>query len=307
MKRHALSISALGLLHAVLPAAMGAQAVGDTLQDKIAWLRDHAIPLRTIDPSDTDFSDLVPLADALKGVRVVLLGEQSHTDGATFSAKARVIEFLHREAGFGVLAFETNQEAARQLDRDLDGDRPLATVSELTLMWTQNSSVRELLSYARETRAGVRPLRVAGFDIQLNSPPTAEIPDLYGAALRRRLRTVAPQLEGSDEFRLVDSVLTALSEADLRKIGQAAYSEGLELVEDLRERLAAWVQEDTEGESARLLRLLDNLAWGLREADNLAHGPSKPWSAIRDVAMAENLIWLADQEFPGSRIAGWGH
>src|SRR5947199_3209454 len=74
---------------------------------RVAWLKEHAIGLRSIDPADDDFSDLEPLRAAIGTARIVQLGEQSHGDGATFHAKARLIKFLHQKMGFDVLAFES--------------------------------------------------------------------------------------------------------------------------------------------------------------------------------------------------------
>src|SRR5688572_18743770 len=53
---------------------------------RIAWLTANAAPIGSIDPSipDDDFSDLEPIRRAVGNSRVVMLGEQSHGDGATF-------------------------------------------------------------------------------------------------------------------------------------------------------------------------------------------------------------------------------
>src|SRR5260370_1064257 len=75
--------------------------------DRIAWLKSHAAALRSIDPSDSDFSDLEPIRSAIGEARIVMLGEQTHGDGVTFHAKTRLIRFLHEQCGFDVLAFES--------------------------------------------------------------------------------------------------------------------------------------------------------------------------------------------------------
>ena len=73
---------------------------------EVEWLEDNASPI-SVSPSVTDFSDLAGFRDAIGSSRVVLLGEQSHGDGTTFLAKTRLIQFLHQELGFDVLAFES--------------------------------------------------------------------------------------------------------------------------------------------------------------------------------------------------------
>ncbi|MDP2955856.1 MAG: hypothetical protein Q8N53_05500, partial [Longimicrobiales bacterium] len=64
-------------------------------------------PVASVDPANRDFSDLQDLRDVIGDSRVVMLGEQSHGDGTVFLAKTRLIEFLHQEMGFDVLAFES--------------------------------------------------------------------------------------------------------------------------------------------------------------------------------------------------------
>ena len=64
---------------------------------RIAGLKKDAVAIRSIDPSiaDDDFADLKPLMTAIGEARIVVLGEESHGDGATFLAKGRLIKFLH--------------------------------------------------------------------------------------------------------------------------------------------------------------------------------------------------------------------
>src|SRR6516162_207942 len=100
------ALSALLIFAIVWPTYVRAQDAPDR-EARIAWLKKHAIALRSIDPSDEDFTDLEPLRKVIGDARVVQLGEQSHGDGATFHAKARLIKFLHQKMGFDVLAFES--------------------------------------------------------------------------------------------------------------------------------------------------------------------------------------------------------
>ncbi len=51
---------------------------------RVTWLRQHAVPLASIDPAVTDFADLAPLKQVLAGVRVVVLGEATRGDGSDF-------------------------------------------------------------------------------------------------------------------------------------------------------------------------------------------------------------------------------
>ena len=72
---------------AVVPLACQAAqapAAGDQ-EARVAWLKNHAIPLRSIDPDDDDFADLEPLRKAIGDARIVQLGEQSLRKGQPVS------------------------------------------------------------------------------------------------------------------------------------------------------------------------------------------------------------------------------
>ena len=77
------------------------------IKERLAWLRGHAVKVRTLDASDEDFKDLEPLGQAIFDARIVLLGEATHGDGSTFLAKGRLIKFLHQRKGFDVLVWES--------------------------------------------------------------------------------------------------------------------------------------------------------------------------------------------------------
>ena len=107
------------------------QATGDR-EAHIAWLSANAVPIRSIDPSrqSDDFKDLEPIRRAIGNSRVVILGEQSHGDGATFLAKARLIKFLHQRMGFDVLAWEAGLFNAPDMDTAVrDASVPLDQAS----------------------------------------------------------------------------------------------------------------------------------------------------------------------------------
>ncbi len=71
------------------PELYAARARAVETDPRIRSLSNHMLKLNSIDPEDDDFSDLLPLRELLKGVRIVLLGEAEHGDGADFLAKTR--------------------------------------------------------------------------------------------------------------------------------------------------------------------------------------------------------------------------
>jgi erythromycin esterase len=95
-------------------AADDAKPADVSAEARVAWLKQHVAPLRTIDPNDEDFADLEPIRQAIGDNRIVMISEQSHGDGATFYPRTRLNKILHQKCEFDVLAFESGLYDCRQ-------------------------------------------------------------------------------------------------------------------------------------------------------------------------------------------------
>ncbi len=84
------------------------------------------LPLRCL--SVTAPGAYAPLRQALAGVRVVMLGEQTHQDRATFAAKIHLVRYLHDSLGFTTLAFEGDMYALDKARREMAVGRPVRPV-----------------------------------------------------------------------------------------------------------------------------------------------------------------------------------
>jgi len=294
----------MGIAAALLVVLVGAADARAEDDARVAWLAEHAVKVRSIDPQDEEFADLAPLKSILEGVRIVQLGEQTHGDGAAFLAKARLIRFLHRELGFDVLAFESGLYDCAQGWRNLLADPEGVKAADLGVfgIWTQSFEVRPTLDYLRAAAATKRPLELCGFDCQLTSGVARKglLDDL-----RRVARSAAPPLVEGEASQPIARVLQVFlsdkpaltaSEAKAGRLWLSQLRAGLEGVAaiEARER-AYWIQltksleAQIEGVHARTDRK------SLAAEDN----------NIRDRAMAENLIWLAEQHYPERKIIVW--
>ena len=63
------------------------------------YIESNIVPIVSIFPDSTNYSDLLPIGAAIGNSKVVMLGEQDHGDAATFLAKTRLIKYLHEKKG----------------------------------------------------------------------------------------------------------------------------------------------------------------------------------------------------------------
>jgi erythromycin esterase len=165
----------------------------DALQD---WLAAHVKAVRTVDPMAEDFSDLEPLAAAIGTARVVQLGEPSHNAGTCFSAKARLIKFLHQRLGFDVVIWESGIYDVELVEAGLRaGENPAAAARRGILQnWSWSEECLPLFAYAQQSHGTARPLAMAGFDSSLTSPfanLAGELRDYAGKPARTALQREA--------------------------------------------------------------------------------------------------------------------
>jgi erythromycin esterase len=301
------ALSALLIFAIVWPTYVRAQDAPDR-EARIAWLKKHAIALRSIDPSDEDFTDLEPLRKVIGDARVVQLGEQSHGDGATFHAKARLIKFLHQKLGFDVLAVESGLYDCRKAWALLKGGKePYAAVSQGVFgIWTRSEQFQPVIDYLGKSAQGDRPLELCGFDCQFTA-----------AASREHLL--------SD----VNGVLARLDEKAIDAATRATLLEALEAVvkidkapepdvwEQRRKALAAFGQALDAARPSAEFPAAELSFWRQLAASNAVHAEAhwlakKPGNAdfiamtnARDRQMAKNLVWLAREAYPKRKIIVW--
>lgn len=153
---------------ALLAAKATAAPPPDPLQ---SWLARHAAPVRTIDAADEDFSDLGPLADAIGQARVVQLGEPGHGAGSCFRAKSRIVKFLHQRLGFDVVIWEAGLYDVALAQAAMCGadDAMTAARRGIFSLWSVAAEVQPLFEYIKASQATVRPLEMAGFDMQVTA------------------------------------------------------------------------------------------------------------------------------------------
>ena len=211
IRRSAVFLAAGFAVGSLFPSAWGWSRTGQApeIDKRLQWIPDNAVVVRSVEPGDEDFGDLMPLADSIGTARVVQIGEASHSAGTDFMTKVRLIKFLHEKMGFDVLVWESGLFDCREMDTALRSDLPVAEAARRGVfgIWVTEETL-PLFEYVRKTWKTDRPLRMAGFDEQFSSKsaPTRFLADLNaffdavgpgfpGAGIRERLGELAALME----------------------------------------------------------------------------------------------------------------
>jgi erythromycin esterase len=284
------------------------------LSGHAAFLKDVAIPVRTIDPKDEDFSDLMPLIEKIGSARVVLLGEQSHGDGSCFQGKSRLIRFLHQKMGFEVLAFESGMFDMRWVDEGMRNGAPLTEVHKRGLfgIWALSAQCQDLLKYALDSNSTENPLEFAGFDNQFSSGEARQefpraVKAFFGKAGDAFPKDVAqPAADLSDWMERSEVEARDPDRKRKAKDPKPIQDRVAELIKLIEEKKDVLLRVHSPRDVAFMKRCLSNqiefskqLVFFQHE-DEMSRG-----GTVRDTAMGSNLTWLVTEYYSGRKVIVW--
>jgi|GEM_PF-376115 len=277
---------------------------------KVEWLAKNQVPLQSIDPSDVNFEDLMPLKKCIGSARVVMLGEQSHGDGATFDAKTRLIRFLHEQMGFNVLAFESGLYDCEAGNRMLGEGKPIAEIliSSIFGIWARGEKLVPLFNYLAATAKSKRPLALSGFDIQFSAFNQKRTAADFLAELTAGLAAIDQGLADEETQKLLSRLTPGIADPASKPTKEERESD-LRRLKELLDGVVTGSAQKSSRDNDFTIRLLHNLvALTQLELIYLKEGPdSRAWDStnLRDRNMAENIVWLLEERYKGEKIIVW--
>ncbi|MFZ6689898.1 erythromycin esterase family protein [Undibacterium sp. SXout11W] len=257
---------------------------------------------KTTSASDEDFSDLTAFGDAIGDARIVALAEQSHGASQEFDIKVRLLKYLHQKKGFDVLVIESGlfdmAELAKhmQAGEKLDDEAP----GNVFYMYAKSAEGRKLLQYVDQTQKQARPLQFAGMDSQHTGKISQ---DTLVEKFTEYLRLNAPDALSSEEVQFYQQQTKAI----LKRFDQpynipdeAAQTRYFQIADKLSHTLCSKPETTNTG---------DQTGFWCRINQSMAAVAKGIWSndSQRDQAMADNVIWLAEDVYAGKKIIIWGH
>lgn len=290
----------------------------ETLLDWKKWANDHAYSLSSIQPETFNglkipankFEDLEMLKPLLHDKRIVFLGESSHGVAQFNLAKTRLIQFLHQDMGYNVLAFESGMGNVMNAQGQIDKQAALQTMKDAIfgVWWTKETL--PLFDYAKLTQATEQPLVLTGFDIQqqgaftngdwLHNPKLAQ--QFNEAEKELAEWSSGKDLKGYQKVKatIIDVYKQVKSQIQIKeKELQAAYPKEPHIVKLMDRTLAdrirladeyieLTIQSNIDIEKNNIESFLQTMEW-------------------RDQAMMENLLWLAEEVYPTEKFIVWAH
>jgi len=271
--------------------------------EQVKELASIAHPIRTINPADTNYQDLLFLKDKLKNVDMVMLGEQQHGDGATFLAKSRLIKFLHQELDFDVLLFESGIYDCYLLWNTMQGEQKSKTTDfdqALFYFWGTSNETKNLREYIVQNAKSTEPLVFGGFDIQfsgtISESKRTQLIESYLAkkdiSLKKDYKNFSKTLEN---YRY--NTYSYPSDQIPKKEKQTIFKE----IEDLSQRLAKVANTN---EDRIFIRYLLSIQANLKSKWLYTYN-ERQQRIIRDSMMAENVIWLKNNLYKNKKIILW--
>jgi len=262
----------------------------------------QAVPVHVDAIAGDDFADLVTERDVVGPARVVALDEQTHGGHEEFVLKTRLLRYLHERRGFDVLVIESGFfdvgriEQARQAGGRVDDLAP----DNIFYMYSKSAEGRALLRYVDSTRATTHPLMLVGMDSQLSGVLSRSrlVPELAGFLVAHHSH--ATESRDWPGFAATVAAMTALRSTAPPPTDRAAF-----------ERLGAQLAGELEALGDAPGAGVGSAGWWGRVVAGLRAQATQLWVAprgnARDVAMGDNVAWIADRLVPGRRIVVWGH
>lgn len=234
----------------------------------------------------------------LKDKQIVLLGEQSHGDGATFDEKVLLIKYLHEKLGFNSIAFEGglyDNYKAHQLLLNKKENSSIYNEAIFSI-WSDTQSFQDLLAYIDERAVLNDVIKITGFDCQEGVLfEKYFITDLKAIFNSRKIKLSPLQTEQIEKT----FVYKDLQKIATNKTDSIAFDKDVTYVLEVFEKMQNLSLHEKMIKQV-FKSSLANINFEIAQIQKQKIAVQNP----RDEQMANNLIFLTES-YPNEKIVGW--
>lgn len=247
-------------------------------------------------PIKNDYSFL---DNVLKNKRIVLLGEQSHGDGATFDEKVTMIKYLHEKLGYNTLVFESGLYDHYKASKEYSKNKAEISLFNDAVfgLWSDTKSFQDLLSYVEERAKIHDTIKILGFDCQ------------EGPLFENHYINDLTTLFKNHEITIPETTLNKLDKAFVsRDLNNEAFNkkdsldlyQHFDLVLNSFQKIEHLNLDDKIIKQVFISKMAD-VSYDIMQLQKQKIAVQNP----RDEQMAKNLIFLSET-FPNEKMVFWG-
>ncbi|MDB4881430.1 MAG: hypothetical protein JWL95_196 [Gemmatimonadetes bacterium] len=256
------------------------------------WVRAHAIPIATTDPS-APLDDLRPFGAFVGDARVVALGEGTHGTAEFFQLKQRLVEYLVTQKGFTVFAIEAHMPEARRLNEYVLSGRGdvRAALAGLYFAYWNTREVLDIIEWIRGYNAsGKGRVEFWGFDMQ--------VPGLAMDSVRAFVADAEPSY-----LTTLDSAYDRVRAVQVARRTGARTPESALMWQAEASRVLAHMDASRASYAARVPDT-QRVAWALQNARIVLQGAQSSigGTTVRDSNMAMNVAWIDAHHPAGTKM-----
>jgi len=248
-----------------------------------------------------DFSDLMALKEIIGDSRVVLLGEQSHGGGSTYSAKVRLIKFLHQEMDFEVMAFESGMYDCAKIWQHMQAGQKMKdeVINSMFYMYATSTEVKPLFNYMDKQMGTSKPLLLCGMDSQHTGEKSQ---NQLVADLKIFLEENESEIQKQESWKVFERKVSDIIKMDRNVTTQDKIT---------FYQVLNTIKEESSNFMPNASGILYNSNFWLQIINSLESQAKIYWGDIdgmdRDRQMAANMSWLLNDTYKDKKVIIWAH
>ncbi|MEE9438159.1 MAG: erythromycin esterase family protein [Saprospiraceae bacterium] len=257
------------------------------------------INVHKFNPQNNDFSYL---KKALKGKRIVALGESSHGCGDLMSLKVEMVKYLHKELGYELFLLEAGMGDVNLAWQNIQQIDSLQLRKSTVFGNFMSEQMAPLFNYIKNQSETEKKLIFAGFESQRTGKT-------FEYKLMHIIKRIEPKVIQDSVKQGLNFFYTMHAEKNDKILWQKHKDRFLSSV-----HLAQAIIKDNKEDILELkvtqteLDIINRTLEGYVKMVDFSFGEYfTKGLAIKDRLMAENVIFILDKLYPNKKAIIWGH